>query len=299
MGQLKELAGLERDADDLFAEAFRQRDFRTTEAMQDLQEQIKWARQGVLPDSKEKLQQLSKSLQALSRHCAEDSTRFSWYRNLDARLSRYGQRFQPEPLSDNLETGSSEAIKDYTSFFDNIEIPADTQYDDVFPGEISPQALKIYKERALYALKKGRALLNNKALLRRLDALRTQTQSDTTNLESYSVGKVDADFPWAEKGIAGDTLESGLRTTNPEYPMGYSVFLHSHPSNRPLSLNEYDTAGDINHSQVGNKDVFVITRDGDIYFTEQGLASFDYSPNVLPYSGYRQVYLGNIKDLLP
>ncbi len=41
------------------------------------------------------------------------------------------------------------------------------------------------------------------------------------------------------------------------------------------------------------------TQYGDIYFTEQGLASFDYSPNVLPYSGYRQVYLGNIKDLLP
>ncbi len=294
-----ELAGLERDADDLFAEAFRQRDFRTTEVMQDLQEQIKRARQGVLPDSKEKLQQLSKGLQALSRHSAEGSTRFSWYRNLDARLSRYGKRFQPEPLSDNLDKGSSEAIKDYTSFFDNIENPADTQYDDVFPGEISPQALKVYKERALYALKKGRALLNNKALLRRLDSLRMQTQSDTDNLEYCSVGKVDADFPWAEKGKEGKKRENNIRTCKPKYPMGYSVFLHSHPNNLPLSLNEYDTAGDIKHSQVGNKNVFVITRDGDIYFTEPGLASFDYSPNVLPYSGYRQVYLGNIKDLLP
>lgn len=94
--------------------------------------------------------------------------------------------------------------RDYTSFFDNIETPADTQYDDVFPGEISPQA---QQER---------------------------------------------------------------------YP------LHSHPSNRPLSLNDYGTAGDIKHSQVGNKDVFVITRDGDIYFTKPGLASFDYSPNILP-----------------
>ena len=94
--------------------------------------------------------------------------------------------------------------RDYTSFFDNIETPADTQYDDVFPGEISPQA---QQER---------------------------------------------------------------------YP------LHFHPSNRPLSLNDYGTAGDIKHSQVGNKDVFVITRDGDIYFTEPGLASFDYSPNILP-----------------
>lgn len=64
-------------------------------------------------------------------------------------------------------------------------------------------------------------------------------------------------------------------------------------------MNDYGTAGDIKHSQSKNKDVFVITRDGDIYFTEQGLASFDYSPNVLPYSGYRQIYLGNIKDLLP
>ena len=25
-----------------------------------------------------------------------------------------------------------------------------------------------------------------------------------------------------------------------------------------------------------------LDRDGDIYFTEQGLASFDYSPNLLP-----------------
>lgn len=194
-----ELAGLYRNADDLFAEAFRQRDFWTTEAMQNLQEQIKLAKQGVYPDSKEKLQQLSKGIQALSRHCAEGSTRFSWYKNLDARLSRYGKRFQPEPLSDKLDKGSSEAIKDYTSFFDNIETPADTQYDDVFPGEISPQALKVYKERALYALKKGRALLNNKALLRRLDALRMQTQNNTDDLEYCSVGKVDADFPLGGK----------------------------------------------------------------------------------------------------
>lgn len=77
-------------------------------------------------------------------------------------MSRYGKRFQPEPLSDNLDKGSSEAIKDYTSFFDNIENPVDTQNDDVFPGEISPQALKVYKERALYALKKGRELLKTR-----------------------------------------------------------------------------------------------------------------------------------------
>ncbi len=240
-----ELAGLYRDADDLFAEAFHHRDFKTTEAMQGLQEQIKRARQGILPDSKEKLQQLSKGLQALSRHCAKDSTRFSWYRNLDDRLSRYGQRFQPEPLSDKLDKGSSEAIKDYTSFFDNIETPADTLYDDVFPGKISPQALKVYKERALYALKKGRALLNNKALLRRLDALRMQTQNNKGNLEYCNVGKVDADFPWAEKSKEGEKRENGIRTCDPEYPMGYSVFLHSHPNNLPLSLNEYDTAGNI------------------------------------------------------
>lgn len=148
-------------------------------------------------------------------------------------------------------------------------------------------------------MKKGRAILNNKALLRRLDALRMQTQNNKGNLEYCNVGKVDADFPWAEKSKEGEKRENGIRTCDPEYPMGYSVFLHSHPNNLPLSLNEYDTAGDIKYSQNKNKDVFVITRDDNIYFTEQGLASFDYSPNVLPYSGYRQVYLGNIKDLLP
>lgn len=294
----EELSGLYGNAEKLFAEAYKNKDFKTTESILDLQEQIKKAQRGQLPNLREDLQKMVKAIQTLSLHSKENSTRSSWYRALKQRLWNYERSLQRKACqqTNNLDRGENDNIREFSTFFDNLDTPDDSRYDDAFPGDLPPQILDIYKKKAFYALRKGRALLNNKALLRRLGALREQTFDDKDKMEYYVTGKVDSDFPWDTEGIRGKTREDGIKTADPQYKIGESVYLHSHPNKLPLSLNDFDYGGDIHHSRIRNKNVFVITEQGDIYFTEPGLASFDFSPNGLPYSGYRQVYLGNIED---
>lgn len=294
----EELSELQRYAEELFKEAFRNNDFKTTNLILDLQEQIKNAQQGQRSNSQKNLQKILNAIQVLSSCSTGNSTKSSWYRALEQRLLKFERSLSHHAFqqTNDLDRGESDNIREFSSFFDNIETPDDSSYDDVFPGYMPPQILNFYKKKAFYSLRKGKALLNNKALLLRLEALREQTCKDKDKMEYYATGKVDSDFPWDTEGIRGTTRQNGIKTTEPHYERGASVYLHSHPNQLPLSLNDFDYGGNIHHSRIRNKNVFVITTQGDIYFTEPGLASFDFTPNGLPYSGYRQVYLGDIED---
>ena len=141
----------------------------------------------------------------------------------------------------------------------------------------------------------GSSLLNIPKSIQLLKDLKKSTEIDPEHYEYFSTGTYTGSFYKSSNIQRGTTYSNGLKTTDPIYNNSENIIFHSHPSTSPLSLNMGKT-GDLGHAYKGKKQVVVINKEGDIFYTNYDLSKscFEILNGCEDIAG--QVYLGNIKD---
>jgi RHS repeat-associated protein len=144
-----------------------------------------------------------------------------------------------------------------------------------------------YISVAFEAYGKGMQNLENKAFVNALYDIWEKTKAK--GLEYGFTGK---------KGQKKFDIITGTKTSVPDLVNAYSLEdeygAHSHPSLSALSHAAGKNEGDLEHSSQMEKNLYVITKSGEIYFTTPELARV--GKDYIDGKAYSQVYLGNIKE---
>jgi len=154
-----------------------------------------------------------------------------------------------------------------------------------------------YIKEASVAYEKGMENLKNKYFIKALYEIQQNTYSDKDNYEYGFTGKKDQKI-FQQPPIRGNKNENNGKSIelHGEYSKEDTYGAHSHISKSSLTVSTI--RGDLRHSFGEKKDLYVITKIGEIFFTTKELAKIGIDNDIYGKREYGQVYLGNIKDFL-
>lgn len=153
----------------------------------------------------------------------------------------------------------------------------------------------------------GRKLLQYSMNARALNSVMTATRVSGGKEEFAITGTHSGKTHHNSDGlIRGFTKENGNKSVQPVYSKEENTLFHSHPSLSPISYNpkqDFYTQkiipdGDIAHSYAGNKNIFAINNEGDIFYTNPKLAATCIDLSSACNADYGQIYLGNIREFI-
>ncbi len=140
-----------------------------------------------------------------------------------------------------------------------------------------------------------------------LHALMNATLADENHDEFVITGEHRGNVHRNSEMQRGVTRANGLKSSDPVYSGNENTLFQSHPSTSAMSLNYYGDfynphklikGGDLGHVAFAKKNMFVINKDGDIFYSNPNLAGLCLNElsSCVPWFG--QVYLGNIEEFL-
>ena len=168
-------------------------------------------------------------------------------------------------------------------------------YGDVF-GKFYDAWCNAYQE--------GMSTLGLSENVRALKSLMEATRNDENHEEFVITGEHHGNVHQNSPMQRGVTRTNGLKSSDPIYRKNENTLFQSHPSTSPLSWNctrniyeqRIKNGGDLGHITFLKKNMFVINRDGNIFYSNPKLAQLclDEKERCRVWMG--QVYLGNIDD---
>lgn len=156
------------------------------------------------------------------------------------------------------------------------------------------------------AYSEGKDLLKIPENVKALKDLMTATRIDKNHDEFVITGEHHGNVHKNSDLQRGFTKSNGTKSSRPVYYKEENTLFQSHPSISPLSMNpdsdfyhqeKVRKGGDLGHILKANKKMFVINRDGDIFFSNPDLAGICLN-ELAGCTNLGQVYLGNIEDFL-
>jgi peptidoglycan hydrolase-like protein with peptidoglycan-binding domain len=139
---------------------------------------------------------------------------------------------------------------------------------------------------------KGIKQLKQSSFVKKLQEIYNLTKTTNNHPEFAFTGNENG---VNETVIPGYQDETGQKSVKIDYLVTDTYGAHTHPTETAMSLNDNDERGDLYHSRLFNRDLYLINSKGDLFFTIPDLANIGIEARQ---TYYGQVYLGNIKHYL-